>query len=291
MRANGGRGIVLATAITAGLTGVAFAPAGAGEAVDTFAGSCSAQGTNKFDPPVTSTQQLLRIDYDGPGTCTGTLNGRRVTDAPVRWRATGRSDGSCLRARSLEANGGLTFADGTEIRFTFDFLYVASEGNQTWHGERSGRAPGRGSFRTARSAPPSEVAAKCNGEGHRELPLDLSFTTETPLVSERRGGDGLDRPARRGGESARLRLAVRPRRARAGRRTAFRFRVIRAGRGGLPVQGALVRFAGRRARTNHAGRTRIAVRFRGMGRRRARATLHGYRGARATVRVRRGPRR
>ena len=271
------------------LAGVALTPAGAGEALNSFDGSCSAQGTNKFDPPVTNTPQTLKIDYDGPGTCTGTLNGRKVSNAPVRWRATGRSDGACLRARSLDASGGITFADGTEIRYTFDFLYVASEGNQTWYGEKSGRAPGRGSFRTARSAPVNEVAAKCNAEGHRELPLDLSFTSETPLVSERRGSDDGPgrRPAARGGESARLRLAVRPRRARAGRRTAFRFRVIRAGRGGGPVPGAFVRFAGRTARTNRAGRARIAVRFRGAGRRGVRATLHGYRGARTTIRVRR----
>ena len=79
-----------------------------------------------------------------------------------------------------------------------------------------------------------------------------------------------------------LRLAVNPGRTATGRRTRFRFRVTTAGR---PVANALVRFAGRRVRTNRSGRAAIRRRFGRPGVYRARATRSGMRGASARVRV------
>jgi hypothetical protein len=77
-----------------------------------------------------------------------------------------------------------------------------------------------------------------------------------------------------------LGLRVRPRTARRGRRTTFRFQALPRRRG------VTIRFAGRRARTGARGRARMTRRFERRGPRRARATLHGWRTARATVRVR-----
>jgi phosphatidylinositol-3-phosphatase len=59
----------------------------------------------------------------------------------------------------------------------------------------------------------------------------------------------------------RAKLAVRPRRASAGARTSFHFRL----RADLPLcrQGATIRFAGRRVRTNRKGTARLVVRPRG----------------------------
>ena len=79
-----------------------------------------------------------------------------------------------------------------------------------------------------------------------------------------------------------LRLRVRPRSTPAGRRTRFSFRVTAAGR---PVQGALVRFRGRRARTNASGRATMRLRIRRPGRYAARATRSGMRSATARVRA------
>jgi S-formylglutathione hydrolase FrmB len=81
----------------------------------------------------------------------------------------------------------------------------------------------------------------------------------------------------------RLRVSVRPRRVRAGRRTTFHFRVTARSR---PVRGALVRFAGKRARTGPRGRVRITVRLGSRGRRNVRATRRGMRPGRTTIRVR-----
>lgn len=90
-------------------------------------------------------------------------------------------------------------------------------------------------------------------------------------------------PARCAKARPRLRLVVRPRRVKAGRRVRFRFRATAAGR---PVRRALIRFAGKRVRTNRRGRARITVRLRRRGRRAARVSRRGMRSGVARVRVR-----
>ncbi len=79
-----------------------------------------------------------------------------------------------------------------------------------------------------------------------------------------------------------IRLTVNPRRVRAGARVRFRFR---ATAGGRALRGALVSFAGRRARTNAAGRAVITSRLQRPGTRRAVATRRGLTRATAAVRV------
>jgi hypothetical protein len=86
----------------------------------------------------------------------------------------------------------------------------------------------------------------------------------------------------------RLRLTVTPRRVRAHRRIAFRFRVTHAAKG---VAGAKIRFAGRSAHTGRRGRATIRLRFRHPGVHRARASKQGLAAARVRVRVMRARRR
>jgi hypothetical protein len=85
---------------------------------------------------------------------------------------------------------------------------------------------------------------------------------------------------------SRIRLRVRPRRLAAGVLTRIRFRAtVRRGR--RSVRRALIRFAGRRVRTDRRGRASMRVRLRRPGRYRVRVSKAGYRPGRATVRVRR----
>jgi S-formylglutathione hydrolase FrmB len=86
----------------------------------------------------------------------------------------------------------------------------------------------------------------------------------------------------------RLKLRVRPRRARVGRRTRFRFRAWIARDGiRVPVRQARIRFAGRTRRTGARGRASMVVRLRRPGVRRVRARAPGLPVATATVRIRR----
>jgi endoglycosylceramidase len=96
------------------------------------------------------------------------------------------------------------------------------------------------------------------------------------------------RPAARGSRT-RLRVSLRPRTVRTGRRVKLRI-TVRAGRSG-PVRGAVVWLAGKRAVTDRRGRARLTVRFRRPGRRVAVARARGYRLGRARLRVVRSARR
>jgi polyvinyl alcohol dehydrogenase (cytochrome) len=80
----------------------------------------------------------------------------------------------------------------------------------------------------------------------------------------------------------RIKLKAKPKKVRAGVRKRFRFRT-RAN--GLPVDGARVRFAGKRARAGEGGRATIRTRLT-PGTHRARAVLRGFRSGRAVIRAR-----
>ena len=87
----------------------------------------------------------------------------------------------------------------------------------------------------------------------------------------------------------RLRLSLSPRRVRTRRRVSIRATVrVGTGKASRPVQGAVVRLAGERARTDAKGRARITHRFRRAGRYRADAFAPPrYLRGRATLRVHR----
>jgi hypothetical protein len=248
-------------------------PALSGEHLDTFAGSCSVQGDVTFDPPATNNQAATFYTYDSRGTCTGTLNGRTLDSAPVRLTTAGHSDASCMRAMTFPpGDSAITFPDGTRLPTTLDFTSKATELDGTFYGTRSGSATVHSTFLTQRTPP--DVPAKCAGDGVRTAPMDLTLRTAKPLVSSTRSESAAAVPER-------LRVSSRPRRVRARRRTTLTFRVTTLR--GRAVPGALVRFAGRRARTGAAGTARITVSLRRRGLREARASLPGFSGANATV--------
>src|SRR4051794_3010432 len=170
----------LATALGTLVISVGGAPAGTREGTSSFAGSCTVKGTVTFNPPVTNTTQQLRVVYHARGTCSGTLNGRSVSDMPVRLHHHARSEGSCLGARTIApGRGGIAFADGTVILYRVEFRATGTEVDFTFTGRRSGRADGHGSFLTTRT-PPS-AGLKCAGEGNPELPMDLSLKTTSAM--------------------------------------------------------------------------------------------------------------
>ncbi|MFL5867820.1 MAG: hypothetical protein ACJ766_12055 [Thermoleophilaceae bacterium] len=160
-------------------------PAESHERLDSFAGSCSLEGTDTFDPPATDSVQPLTVRYDASGTCSGTLDGRSVSNAPVRLNSAARADGSCPYARTrTPGRGSLTFADGTAIHYTFDFTSVATEVDFMMYGERSGSARAHATFLTTRTSP--DVVLQCARAGAAKVSMDMTLRTESPLVSARR---------------------------------------------------------------------------------------------------------
>jgi hypothetical protein len=254
------------------------APAGPGAgAGDGFAGSCSVQGTVTFEPPASYYRKPLDYAYESAGTCSGTLNGREIADAPVELRQAGRSEGSCASARTTSpGTGSIVFASGELIRYTLDFSSTGTEIDFTLYGERSGQAAGKGSFLTSRTPP--DVTARCAGEGASEVPMDMTLTTESQLVSEPPARTHPGTPVR-----PQLLLAVSPPAVRSGRTSRYAFRVTAAGRA---IRGALVRFAGRAIRTDAAGRASLRVTLHRPGAHPARAVKRGFLSARSAVAVR-----
>jgi hypothetical protein len=218
MRGHGRRGHWLIAVATAALASGGLAPADAERGLDSFAGSCSVEGTDTFTPPATNSPQHLTVRYDARGTCTGTLNGRKVSKAPVELHNVSHAYGSCPNAHTTGPGpGAITFADGTTIRYTVEFTSVGTEVDLTFRGQRSGSARGHATFLTPRTPP--DVTLKCAGEGAAKVPMDLSLTTDSPLVS----GGRKAAAERRDYKAPRIRLASGPRKRCA--RRSFRARV------------------------------------------------------------------
>ena len=140
-------------------------------------------------------------------------------------------------------------------------------------------------FRFRFAAPPETVETftrqgrALGGEGSGTVsirtPGGCEFKAALPFERELPRACTAARPAA-------ISAAVRPRRARAGARTRFRFRASTP-MGPLPA--ATIRFAGRRLRTNARGRATVVVRL-GPGRHRARIRKPGLRSGAVTVTVR-----
>jgi hypothetical protein len=152
----------------------------------TFNGSCSLEGTVTFRPGARVLSQKLRYGFVGKGNCTGRLNGNKVKNIPVAALQHGRAEGSCAQARTTRPGlGELTFPRNKVLNYTLEFTYFFPETDFTWHGSKSGRARGTGTFRTNRTPP--DTAAKCaTPAGATKVPMDITLKTETPLVSRNR---------------------------------------------------------------------------------------------------------
>src|SRR5438477_654436 len=110
-----------------------------------FAGSCAVSGTVTFDPPATNTPGPLTYAYDATGRCTGTFDGQRVSNAPVKMHQAGSSYGSCSEAQTTApGQGTLSFAPDKDLNYTLDFTSTLTEVNFTLYGQRSGMAPAHG---------------------------------------------------------------------------------------------------------------------------------------------------
>ena len=75
------------------------------------------------------------------------------------------------------------FPTGETIGYNIDFTSVDGQIDITFYGSRSGRAQGEGTFRTARTPP--DTLIRCGTTVIREVPMDMTFTTESPLVSDK----------------------------------------------------------------------------------------------------------
>ena len=123
-----------------------------------------------------------------------------------------------------------------------------------------------------------------DGDGHTQFDLENGVVRIIKAATKAKPAPA-PTTARTG--SPKIRLTVRPRRVRSGRRTAFEFHVtFVSGRGKrVALPGADVRIGGHRGRSDRRGRAQIRLRFSRAGDRIAYASKRGYRTGRARVRV------
>src|SRR4051812_29726729 len=188
---HGRRGLWLATAVAAAAMALGFAATrgAASGTTDSFSGSCSTQGTVTFSPPIKAQpQQLLTVVYNATGTCSGTLDGKSISNMPVKLQHSGQADASCMHAQTTgPGHGNIYFQNGVVIPYTFQFTDVLTEIAFSYNGQQSGSAHGHGSFATPRTSP-TDVSSQCNGSGASQIPMDMQFLTESPFTSGRHGG-------------------------------------------------------------------------------------------------------
>jgi hypothetical protein len=233
-----------------------------------FEGSCAVEGDVEFSPRLTNAVAQATYDYTATGTCSGALAGRELSDEPVQLHQTGPVEAACQEAHTtFPGHGEITFGSRWTVEYTLDFTATLTEVDFMVYGTRSGFARGQGSFLTDRT--PADIPQQCSGEGLGSAPLDMTLSTERPLVSN---------------DGGRLSASVTPRAVTVGRRRAFRFRVLTPA--GEPARGAVVRFAGRSATVRRSGRAKIVARLKRAGRHRARVAKHGFGPVRLSVRAR-----
>jgi hypothetical protein len=164
---------LVAVACCAGPAGAVSRPR-----ANTFDGTCKLSGRLTFAQPLGNEPRSTTLQDTAAGTCTGTLNGVRLQDAPVRNRAVGSGTLSCL-AGSATTSDTLTFPHGIRVHFTTD-----TAGGLTQFAARfAGAVAGEGVVHVSFLPYLDQAAlAACQAGTFRTARYDLEARTVTPVV-------------------------------------------------------------------------------------------------------------
>jgi hypothetical protein len=136
----------------------------------TFAGACTVSGNANFGPSgLKATPQNLTYTFNSTGSCTGTLDGAAIVQAPVSANATGSGTLSCAAAVAPGGSGSITFTgQGVTIPFAVNLAGVGTEVAFTLTGG-TGVAVGHASF-----AANAGRATECSSDtGIQSLGFDI----------------------------------------------------------------------------------------------------------------------
>jgi hypothetical protein len=134
----------------------------------TVSGACTISGAATFSPNgLTNTPSSLTYNFGGDGTCSGTLNGAPITNAPVTASASGSGTLSCAASVSTGGTGTLTFPNqGVTIGFGINLAGAGTEVGFTLTGNGGGAGAGHATFATnVTRAPECATPAGVNNLG------------------------------------------------------------------------------------------------------------------------------
>jgi hypothetical protein len=125
----------------------------------TVSGACTVSGSADFTPNgLQATPQSLIYSFSGTGSCSGTLDGAPITNAPVSAFATGGGTLSCAGALSLGGIGHITFPNqGVTINFGINLVGAGTEVEFALTGNSGGGGAGHATF-----ASNADRALDCN---------------------------------------------------------------------------------------------------------------------------------
>jgi hypothetical protein len=166
------------TVVAVAIMALWIAPGSATARTGSLSGSCHLTGRLTFDRPVGDEPRAVAFDDVASGTCTGTLNGVAVRDAPVRNRATGSGTLSCFGGTAT-THDRLSFGHGVRIRLST----IIAGGLSEFAGRFTGRVSGEGIVEVNLLPYLSQpVLAACQAGVLREVRYDLDARTLTPVV-------------------------------------------------------------------------------------------------------------
>lgn len=143
-----------------------------------FAGSCRLSGELAFDTPLGGDVRTTTFSDSGTGTCTGTLNGKRVRRLPVVNLVTGTATASCAAGKAHTVDT-LVFAHRARIHIVTDSVFAGTQGLAHSTGAVSGH-----SVEHVNLLPyfDQSTLAACQAGTLRRAGYDLDAQTVTPLV-------------------------------------------------------------------------------------------------------------
>jgi hypothetical protein len=163
--------VLLAAALTTGaLVAIPVASASAAE----FSGACTLSGTATFGPnPLTAAPQAgeTYTFTANSGTCSGTMNGTPVTNAPASATATGSGTLGCTVSESVGGTGSITI-NGQSAGFTISLAGAGTEVAFQLTGNGGGAGGGHASF--AQGA--GTALPQCASGGVSTLPFTVQAT-------------------------------------------------------------------------------------------------------------------
>ena len=170
--------------LTAAIIALAVQPAEAGAATEhSFAGSCAIVGVAEVDHPVTMLPSPNHVVFRGRGTCSGTLDGKRLPTggAPVALKSSGDKLTGCTGTLVPELTYAIRFVrqpGRPAIRGTAELTFVGRTMAAVVHGATGGIASATGTIQGG-----AELLEDCAAGRLQSIGISMDMLTITPLVS------------------------------------------------------------------------------------------------------------
>jgi hypothetical protein len=153
------------------LIAVMAAPVASASAANTVSGACTLSGTANFNSPLTAQPGANGYSFTGSGTCSGTLNGTQITNAPASASASGSGTLGCSASVATLGTGTLT-VNGATIGFQIKLVGAGTEVAFALTGNSGGAGAGHASF----ALDAQQAASQCAGSGASSLPFSVQAT-------------------------------------------------------------------------------------------------------------------